>query len=280
MCKSVFVCAFVLAWLAVSAFVQPLPVAAQTPTPDTSPTLSRPDFDHAIAELNAQPTSDPSYEAWGEAVAARYGPLLDAQVIQVHVFVVPPATTFEKIVEVYQTVFGQAGWQVSETTVEKTETYSTMAWTDRHNVFLIYHQPASQAEDTAVLATVNMLVIPELPGIEPVDGSDNPALAAIADQVAQGITGRTGAQTEVKMMTVSADVPITEILSFYDEAMIEAGWSPVDAFTQADDKFSSMGWLRDHTMLIIFITSVSQNAADKNLLLWIVARLPTSDVSP
>lgn len=255
------------------------PVAAQTPTPDASPIPGRPDFERALVQLDAQPTSDPKWEASSQDIAARYALLLNAAVIQVQVFVIPPATTFEKIVEVYETLFGQGDWQISETASEKTETYSSAAWTNRSEMFLVYHQPASQNEPTAVLATVYMLLIPEFPGVEPVEASNNSALAAIADQVARGIAERTGAQTEVKVMTVSAGVPISDILRFYNETMIEAGWSPVDAFTQTDDKFSSMGWIRDHILLIIFVSPVSQDVAEGNVLLWIVARLPAPDAT-
>ena len=279
MCKSLLICTVALACSALSVMAALSPVAAQTPTPDASPIPGRPDFERALVQLDAQPTSDPKWEASSQDIAARYALLLNAAVIQVQVFVIPPATTFEKIVEVYETLFGQGDWQISETASEKTETYSSAAWTNRSEMFLVYHQPASQNEPTAVLATVYMLLIPEFPGVEPVEASNNSALAAIADQVARGIAERTGAQTEVKVMTVSAGVPISDILRFYNETMIEAGWSPVDAFTQTDDKFSSMGWIRDHILLIIFVSPVSQDVAEGNVLLWIVARLPAPDAT-
>jgi len=274
--KSVLIYLLVVTLLMLSAFMQVSPVGAQTPAPGATVVPVKPNVAQVTTSLKAEASTDPALDAMAQEIAQQYGALFGAESTEANVFVMPVDTAFEDIVMAYQAIFDEAGWQVSETANEATETYSTAAWSDGSNVFLAYYKPAAQGEDIAVLVTVGMLAIPDIQGLQALDSETNPELAAIADQIAKSIVEKTGAETKVKIMGFPSTIAIADVIAFYKDGMAMAGWMPVDAFTQVTAEFSSMGWMEGNDMIFIFAGPVSKDPSSDNMLLWITAKLPAT----
>lgn len=282
--KSGFVCSLIVMLLVLLASMPVSLVGAQTPVPGATSTEEvaapvKPDLDAVLAKLQAKAVAEPGLDALAQEIAQQYGTEFGAEYTEAHVFVVSADTAFEDIVMAFQAVFDEAGWQASETATQTAETYSTAAWIDGSNVFLIYYQPVAQDEQMAVLVTVGMLAIPDIQGLQVVDSDVNPVLAAIADQIAKGIAEKTGATTQVKIMTFPSSIAVADVIAFYQDGMAQAGWIPVDAFNQAIEGFSSMGWTQANEMLLLFAGSISKDPTSDNMLLWIAAKLPTTDAT-
>ena len=269
--------------LVLTAFAQLSLVSAQTPDPEAVATEeaaapAKPDVEGVTAGLNAKATTDPDLDALAQEIADKFGTQFGAEHTEAQVFVLPARTKPQDVVELYDAIFAEAGWEADESVAEVTEKYVVAAWSAGSNIFLIYFEPAGEEREVAVLVTVDMLAVPDFVGTEVVDSESNPELAALAEQMAAGIAEQTGAETEVKVMTVPADVAVEDILAFYQEGMAQAGWQLNEDLTQTSQPFSSRGWLEGNEMLLIFVFPASEQTDDTNVLFWIAADLSTAAI--